>query len=263
MAKTIGLQQLAAKKYILIEGMPVEFIEAIGMLEDAFDAIIYGASGNGKSNFTVKLLVALIKALNCKCEYVAYEEGHGFTMQNLMLGYNNVYEQIGNNLMITDHYSFDELKKRISRRKSAKIWVIDSLQAARFTAEQCAELKQLFVLSKKRKIIIYISWSDGKFPSGATAKSVEYYANIKMRVDRLIMFPKSRYGGNKPFVIWEEGALAKWGKDYWKVSGKEKPKRGRKKAEPPPKLLPNQPSEPVVTHIQIAKPQPHLKTKEI
>lgn len=211
MGKTIGLKQLAQKTYVFIEGLPQEIIDSFGKLEDSFDMILYGASGNGKTNCIAKFLMALLKAMKCKAHYVAYEEGHGATMQEMMISRHNMLEELGNVLQVTDHMTFDELKTAMAKRKSAKIWIIDSIQAARFTAEQCAELKRLFVLSKKRKIIIYVSWAEGKFPQGAAAKSVEYFANIKVRVEGLIAFIRSRYGGNKNFVIWEEGAKKYWG----------------------------------------------------
>lgn len=212
MGKSIGLKQLAQKTYVLVQGMPFHFTVSIGEIEDAWDAIIYGASGNGKTNFTVMLLKALLQAMNCKAEYVAYEEGHGKTVQDTMIKRHNMLEAVGNKIMITEHLSYDELVKRMSRKQSAKIWVIDSLQAAQLTYAQCKALKEKFVMSRKRKIIIYISWSEGKVPQGACAKSVEYYSNIKMRVQDLVMFPKSRYGGNCPFIIYEPDAIKKWGK---------------------------------------------------
>lgn len=231
MGKTITLKQLSEKKYTLVKDLSVDLQNSIGEIEDAFDAIIYGASGNGKSNFTVMLLKSLVLAMDCKCEYVSYEEGHGKTFQDTIIARHDMYKIIGNKMLLTDHLTYDELYKRMGRKQSAKIWVIDSIQAARFTAEQCAELKTKYVLGKKKKIIIYISWSEGKFPQGAVAKGIEYYANIKMRVEGLVMFPKSRYGGNKPFVIWEgnetEGAMRYWGKDYWKITGKQKPTKAK------------------------------------
>lgn len=211
MGKTIGLKQLAQKAYAFISDLPNDITDSFGKLEDAFDLILFGASGNGKSNCIVLLLVALLRALKCKAHYVAYEEGHGATIREMLIERHNILEELGNVLQITDHMTFEELMTAMGKRKSAKIWIIDSIQAARFTAEQCAELKRRFVLSKKRKIIIYTSWAEGKFPQGATAKSVEYFANIKVRVEGLIAFIRSRYGGNKNYVIWEEGAKKYWG----------------------------------------------------
>lgn len=211
MAKTIGLKQLAQKKYNLVPNLEPSFTDSFGNVEDAFDMLLHGASGNGKSNGTALILKALLKALSCKGEYIAYEEGHGATIQETLIHRHKFLDELGNVLQISEHLTFDELYKRMNRRKSAKIWVIDSIQASHFTEEQCAKLKYDFVLSRKRKIIIYISWSEGKFPKGAAAKSVEYYANIKVRVEGLIAFVRSRYGGNKNFVIYAEGAKKYWG----------------------------------------------------
>jgi KaiC/GvpD/RAD55 family RecA-like ATPase len=218
MAKKIGLKQLAQKKYVIIDGLDDGLKASLGELEDAFDMIIYGASGNGKSNFTSKVVIALCKALKCRCEYVAYEEGHGKTVQDTMIGRHNMLEELGNAVILVDHYTFEELDREMSKKKSAKIWVIDSIQASHLTTDQIEDLKRKHVLSRRRKILIFISWSEGKLPLGSTAKAVEYNANIKVRVSGFMCFPKSRYGGNKPFVIWEEGARRVHGaKEYKKL----------------------------------------------
>ena len=52
-------------------------------------------------------------------------------------------------------------------------------------------------------------------------------------------FVRSRYGGNKPFVIWEEGARKYWGEKYekevlgagYKVQGKKSVKSKKLKVE--------------------------------
>ncbi len=215
---TIGLKQLSQKKYTLVPNLPQNLRQTIGEPEDAFDAIIYGASGNGKTNFTIAFIKALILSLQCKCEYVSYEEGHGKTVQDAMISRHNMLEEVGNLLQITDHLSFEQLVKKMDQRKSPKIWVIDSLQACGFTALQTKELKERFVLSKKRKIIVYISWAEGKEPAGVVGKYVKYYANIKLRVQGFcIPDPVSRYGGNLPYIIWDEGAKNAWGKHYKKI----------------------------------------------
>jgi hypothetical protein len=227
MAKTIQLRQLAKKKYNIIQ-IPGEWEKSIGSIEDTFDCIIYGPSGSGKTNFTVMFIKMLLLAIEkCKAEYVSYEEGHGYTVQTLMIRRHNMLELVGNRLGITEHITYTELMARMSKRQSAKIWVIDSIQASDISWLQYKCIKEKFVSGKKRKIILGIAWGDGPKPDGAIAKKIEYYANIKLRVEGKIVFPKSRFGGNQPFVVWEgnqlEGAMQYWGKDYYKISGKPKP----------------------------------------
>jgi hypothetical protein len=239
MGKTIGLKQLAQKKYNVANGLPPEWEHSIGTIEDTFDAILYGPSGSGKTNCMVMLLKALLKAFpKAKAEYISYEEGHGFTIQTLMIGRHNMLETVGNRLHITEHLSYTELCKRLAKRQSAKIWVFDSIQASSILWLEYKGLKETYVGSKKKKIFLCIAWGEGNKPDGAVAKKIEYYCQIKMRVEGKIMFPKSRFGGNQPFVIWEgsrtEGAMQYWGKNYYRISGREKPKSTNKKPKPQP-----------------------------
>lgn len=209
--KKIGLKQLAQKTYSSVNGLPEEFKRSFGDIEDAFDCIIYGNSGNGKTNFTVQVIKDLIQCMRQKCIYISFEEGHTKTLQKTMIERHDMLNQVGNQLEILDHASYDDLVKRMSKRKSAKIWVIDSLQASHFTEAQCAELKNRFVMSRKKKILIYISWAEGKKPKGSCAQAVEYYAHIKIRIEGFIAFFKSRFGGNRNYVVWEEGGKRYWG----------------------------------------------------
>lgn len=209
--KKIGLRQLSQKTYSSVPNLSEKFTRSFGDIEDAFDCIIYGASGNGKTNFTVEVIKELILSLDQKCIYISFEEGHTKTLQKTMIQRHDMLNQVGNHLEVLDHATYDELVRLMSKKKSAKIWVIDSLQASHFTEEQCAWLKSKFIMSRKKKIIIYISWADGKKPKGAAAQAVEYYAHIKIRVEGLIAFFKSRFGGNRNYIIWEEGAKRYWG----------------------------------------------------
>ncbi|MGQ0740192.1 MAG: hypothetical protein ACT4OJ_14165 [Bacteroidota bacterium] len=209
--KKIGLKQLSQKTYSSVPSLPDSFVRSFGDIEDAFDCIIWGDSGNGKTNFTVQIIKELIKSIRQKCLYISYEEGHTKTLQKTMIERHDMLNEVGNNLAILDHASFEDLVKLMSKRKSPKIYVIDSIQASGFTQEKCAELKNRFVMSRKKKIIIYISWADGKNPKGAAASSVKYYAHIKIRVEGFIAFFRSRFGGNRNYVVWEEGGKRYWG----------------------------------------------------
>ena len=238
MSKSISLKQLAEKKYILIKGLPAEIIASFGEMEDAFDAIFYGDSGNGKTNLVIQVLAELIEKLDCKAEYVSYEEGHGRTMQQAMIERHNLLQRIGNRVSITDHLTYDELRAKMAKKHSAKIWIIDSVQASGLNYAQIKELKRQFVLSRKRKILIYISWAEGKKPQGAVARDCEYYANIKVRVHLYVGFLKSRFGGNLPYVAWPKGAKDNRTPEEWinlqrKIKGRAPKSRADPKKKAP------------------------------
>jgi DNA replication protein DnaC len=219
--RKIGLRQLSQKTYSSVDNLPDAFTRSFGDIEDAFDCIIYGNSGNGKTNFTVDIIKCLVLALKQKCMYISYEEGHTKTLQKTMIERHDMLNLVGNLVEILDHATYEELEKLMSRKRSPKVYVIDSLQASRLTEEQCASLKQRFVMSRKKKILIYISWADGKRPKGAVAQAVEYYAHVKIRVEGFIAFFKSRFGGNRNYVVWEEGA-----RRYWQTKPFNKHKNG-------------------------------------
>lgn len=210
MAKKLGLRQLYQKKYTEVQGIDPQIKASLGDIEDAFDMISWGDSANGKTNFTFKVMCEIALALNCKAVYVSWEEGHGKSLRDTLIRH-NMLEVMGNRLEIMDGGTFDEIRSVMMKRKSAKIWVFDSIQAAEWTSHQCMQLKDEFVKSKRKKILLYISWAEGKAPKGATARDVKFFANIKVWVEKFVAFPTGRYGGNKNYVIWEEGAKKKWG----------------------------------------------------
>ena len=217
--KGLPINQLAKKKYAEVSGLDAEFIECFGDIDASFDMILFGDSSNGKTNGTAQILEALIVAFKCKCNYISYEEGTGKTMFKVLIEEHKLHEKHGNCLTLYEDFSYEQLNYYMHQQRSAKIWVIDSLQASGLTFEQVEQLKKRYVLGKggNKKILIFISWADGKLPSGAVAKSVRYYANIKVRVEGFIFFIRSRYGSKKNFVSYEAGAKTYWGKAFKKM----------------------------------------------
>lgn len=208
--KKIALKQMFQKTYQEVQGLSPELKASLGDIEDAFDLIVWGDSAQGKTNFNLELAAQLSTALNCKVCYISWEEGHGKSLRDALIRH-NLLERMGNNMEILDGGTFSEVKAMMQKRRSAKIWVFDSIQASGWSTDQYFELKKEFVLSKKKKIFMSVSWADGKMPSGAVARAIKYYANIKIRVEKFIAFPTGRYGGNKNFIIWPEGAQKGWG----------------------------------------------------
>lgn len=218
MAKRLTLNQLAAKKYDIIKGIPPEYAVLLGEPETSFDLIAYGGSGNGKSNFIAGLIGMLLTCLpDARCEYVAFEEKHGKSIRDTMIKRAHLDDVVGNRLVIADRYGYEELIEAMAKRRSAKIWVFDSAQASGYTAKQFERLRDKFI-RKNGKIIIYVSWSQGKKPDGDLGKALEYYADVKIFVDRLIAIPKpGRFSGLTPFIIYEPIAKLKWGEDFNKI----------------------------------------------
>jgi len=210
MAKVLGLKQLLQKRYVLLEGLDEKFKESFGDLVDAFVMIVWGMSGQGKSNFLMQFLTEMMKY--GKVLYVSLEEGHGASMQALVIRQLRE-DQHNGKIEFADHeMSFDKLMIKLKKKKSPKFIVIDSLQYWNITYEQYKELKETF----PKKTFLFISHAKGKDPACSVGMKIRYDAAIKVFVNKYIAFIVSRYGGNKNYVIWEQGARKKWGKDFRK-----------------------------------------------
>jgi hypothetical protein len=210
MAKVIGVQQLLAKKYRLVEGLTPEMKDSLGDIEDAFTAIVYGRSGHGKTNFTIKVIKELTHALDARAIYNSLEEGHGKTIQDLAIRHN--LQEHGNYIKFVDNEPFVEFLKRLQKKNSPKIGVIDSVQYMNLTFDEYKQLKE----GCRKKILLFISHEEGGKPKGSVAKAIQYDANIKIRVEGFIAFVTSRYGGNKNYVIAEDRAKNFWGSKAFK-----------------------------------------------
>lgn len=220
MPKVLSLKQLMNKNYTTMTNVPDKFRDSFGEVVGNFKMIIWGPSGNGKTNLIMQLIKVLISF--GKVLYVSLEEGHERTMQTKASEYFTSDEDNGK-IRFADHtMGYEELVKVLSRKQSPKFIVIDSLQYWNISYDQYKELKSKF----PRKGFIFISHASGKEVDGKTGTKIRYDAGIKVRVEGFVAFVASRYGGNQPYVIWEDGARRYWGKKYKStVEGiKRKPK---------------------------------------
>lgn len=208
MARILGLRQLHQKRYTLLENLSEDIKACFGELTAAFIAIVWGTSGNGKSNFLMKLLTSLMDS--GKVLYISLEESSEKSFQNLVFRHMDVDQHSGK-IEFADHeMTFNALMIKLKKKKSPQFIVVDSLQYWKISYDQYKQLKETF----PRKAFIFISHADGKQPQGSTAKQIRYDAGIKVRVEGYIAFIVSRYGGGLNFVIWEDGAKKYWGKKY-------------------------------------------------
>lgn len=224
MAKILGYKNLLQKTFKYLDPLPDDIKASFGNLVYNFTMIVWGQSGNGKSNF----LMQFLKVLICfgKVLYVSLEEGTEASMVE-MVRRHLLGEGFDGNIQFADHeMTYDKLMIVLSKKKSARFVIIDSVQYWNITYEQYKAMKEKF----KNKSFIFISHAEGKLPLGSTAKAIRYDAGIKVHVEGYVSKIICRYGGNRPFVIWEAGAKKYWGKKYQSIisGANDKPDKTKK-----------------------------------
>jgi KaiC/GvpD/RAD55 family RecA-like ATPase len=195
MARALGVHELMNKKYKTLD-FDGKWAESFGLPEDNFRCIIYGNSGHGKTEFTIQLCKYLTRF--GKVAYNSLEQGDSKSLQDAFIRQN--MQDVKGKIVLIDRERIPDLVKRLKRRKSPKIVVIDSIQYAAMKYEDHQLLKETF----KRKIFIYISHAEGKEPHGGAAKQIKYDVDVKIFVSDFKAYVRSRFGGHKPFVIWDK-----------------------------------------------------------
>jgi len=194
--RAIGIKEFYAKQFQTY-GFTDQWLRHIGNPERNFKAIIYGLSGNGKTDYAIKLS-KYVAQLGAKVYYNSFEEGISCTLQEAII--RNELIEVQGKITFGDKETLDEMIVRLKKRNSANVVVIDSRDYMNLTTEQYKHLVDLF----PRKAFILLCWSAGGKPKGEYAKAIEYMCDIKIQVHHFTAHSRSRFGGNERFVIWDK-----------------------------------------------------------
>lgn len=206
MSRAYSVMQVLTTKYNEME-FTGDWKKAFGQPELCGAWIFYGKSFNGKTTFVMQLCKYLASLKIGKVAYNSLEEGKSKSIKDAMLRVN--IREVARNFIFLDKEPIAELKVRLSKKKSPKIIVIDSLQYSRLTYPEYIALKEEF----PNHLFIFISHAKGANPKGNTAESIYYDASIKGRIEGYRVFVNSRYGsGGEAYMdIWPEKAQEYWG----------------------------------------------------
>lgn len=210
--KALGVANFLQKKFKLL-GIDGRWKNTLGDLPYGFMMIVIGEPGQGKTEFLIQMAKEFTKY--GKVDWWSYEQGHGKDLQDAVRR-NNMSDVAGKFRVVdplhepmkktdgTQMTRFEELMHEMGKRNSADFWFIDSLDYTRFTIDDYRQLKETH---GDRKSIIFISHAKGKKPASAVGVKIDYDGVVSLRVHRFVAeVMKNRFGGNEPFVIWEERA---------------------------------------------------------
>ncbi len=197
--RAIGITEFLDKSFDVLE-FEGAWLESFGLPEKSFTMSLCGDSGSGKTEFSVQLTKLLAKF--GKVLYCSYEQGISKSLQDALK--RNDLKELKGSVMFTSGGTFDDLVLRLKKRASARFCIIDSTDYMNLTTAQYKLLKKLF----PRKSFIVVSWGKNDKPKTQAAKDIEFMCCIKVVVKNYIAFPRSRFGGNKPFIIWDKKVSA-------------------------------------------------------
>jgi len=205
--KVLGVDQFHKKKYKI---MPYDgrHIGALGRIPYNFVMVIYGESGNGKTECAVQLAKDLTP--HGKAAWLSYEQGHGFDLHTASS--RNKMEEVSGKFMVIDPNEgrkpgktfLQELDEYLSKRGSPRFIFIDSLDYTRFTWEDYVYLKEKY---GKTKSFIFIAHATGSKPKLRITEQIYYDGGIAWLVKNYMIWPKkNRFGGFEPSPVWEQKA---------------------------------------------------------
>jgi hypothetical protein len=231
--KVLGTYQFQQKKFKLM-GLKGEFAPHLGDVPFAFQMIVIGNSGNGKTEYCIRLAKTLAK--HGKVAWLSYEQGHGYDLQqavnrNKMHDVSGQFYIIDPNESRTDGKSYlEELDEYLKARNSPDFIFIDSVDYTKFNFDDYTYLKNKY---GKRKTFIFISHANGKKPKSAIGERILYDGGIGVYIDRFIGFVnKNRFGGEADFMVYEQRAR-ELNPAYFLKNDKSTAKEGVKPAEKP------------------------------
>lgn len=188
--------QLESKK-MAIMAFDGPWLALVGQPERSGSWLIWGNSGNGKTSFALQLAGYLTRF--GRVAYNSLEEGISESLKRSV----KINGLVGiKNLILLDKETLDELTERLERPKSPAIVIIDSIQYTGLNYRDYKNLRDSF----RNKLFVFVSHAEGREPAGRTARSIRYDANVKIYIEGYVAYAVSRYGGGKPYVIWEQGA---------------------------------------------------------
>lgn len=182
-----------------------QWLELFGEPELSGCWIVWGESVNGKTGFVLQLVKYLCNFGRVAIDSI--EEGVSESLKKAIARTN--MKEVERKFIILNKESIEDLEKRLSKRKSPDIVVIDSVQYTELNKKTAKALVDKY----PRKLFVFVSHAQGKLPEGRTANAIRYHANVKIRVEGYRASIESRFGGDKTkhYTIWHEGAAAYWG----------------------------------------------------
>ena len=207
--KVLGVVQFHQKTFKILNLKNSKFKGLLGNVPKCFTAVIYGFSGNGKTELSVNLAKEMTKF--GKVAWLSYEQRHGFDLQQATT--RNKMQEVSGKFMVIDPVAnkpegvslLEDLDAYLSKRNSPDFVFFDSIDYTGFTWDDYVFLKNKYA-SKKGLFFLSHSTKNGRLKK-AISEKILFDGGMGLFVRDFICFPeKNRFGGLEPYVIYESEA---------------------------------------------------------
>jgi hypothetical protein len=196
MRRALTPKKILSKEYETLE-LSELWHKAFGEPEKKGIWAVCGHSGNGKSSFVMQLMKELSEVLG-RGHMNSYEEDVRLTMKNLL----NITGMHKAKVTLIRE-PLEDFYQRAMQHKSAKFFVLDSVQAMRLTYKQYDMLKKI----AEKKLLVLVLRADGKRPRGHLATDIWYDADLKIWVEGYVATSNGRHNPGGKFIVWKEKAI--------------------------------------------------------
>lgn len=215
----LTLLQLKQKRYTHVQ-LTEEFERSLGNLVDSFVMLIFGDSGNGKTNFILQMIRVLVESGTIA--YISLEERFSYSIHRAVsMHLGDVDEGV---MFYDEKTTINELKDILRKQRAPKYVFIDSIQYWGINIEDYKALKEEFT----NVGFIFVSHEKNQVPLGKMAQDIRYDADVKIHVKKFIAFVTSRFGGGMPYCIYEQRARQYWGVEFDSIMEGNPPSKTRR-----------------------------------
>lgn len=176
--RTITIRNIYEKEYetLKLDGI---WADVLGEPEANGAWLIYGREKNGKTWLALKLALYLSRFK--KVLYVSAEEGAGLAFRDTLKRVGANTDEF--NFHLLEYESFEELNKRLSRRRAPDVMFIDNLTIYQDELKKATLTN--FLEKHKTKLFVFIAHEERGEPYTAAAKLCSKLAKVRMHVKGL------------------------------------------------------------------------------
>ncbi|MEP4136713.1 MAG: hypothetical protein ABJL71_18940 [Cyclobacteriaceae bacterium] len=198
MSRGSGIKEVMGWTFTRAE-LPEPWLSHLGNVpERQWVMYVDGNDGQGKTDYIMQLSKVLSQTIG-KVSLNGVEQGKHPQITESANRHHFEEIQPGKFIYERNLRDWDKYKAKMKRSRP-RVMIIDSISMWPLTVKQVQELLEQF----PNKIIVLVAYE----AHYSQNKPIRHLCDVKVRVKDFSAVVRSRFGGKRPFIIWEEGYQA-------------------------------------------------------